>query len=288
MESKTNYTIVGLIVLLLAAGLLSAGLWLSIGFDQKKYNSYTIYMSEAVSGLNEDSLVKYNGVKVGYISKITLSQFDPQQVKIQVEIVEGTPITTSTHATLINQGITGTTYLGLSATSSTLTPLQRVAGEPYPIIPYEPSFLNQLEQNVNDVSVGIKRVLNEKNAAYLSSSLANMEKITEIIAINNASLEKSLRDLPLLINELKHSAVQFSSMAGELSAAGTQVITTMKAGRSSIDKLSQQAIPPAVTLLRRLNLIAANLEKTSAQLRQNPAVLLRGSAPPKPGPGEKK
>ena len=75
-------------------------------------------------------------------------------------------------------------------------------------------------------------------------------------------------------------------MSHDISAAGFQLADTMRAGRNSIDKISQQAIPPAVVLLHRLNLIAANLEKVSEEMRQNPAVILRGSAPPKPGPGE--
>ena len=288
MESKTNYTIVGIIVLILAVGLLSAGLWLSIGFDQKKYNIYTIYMGEAASGLNEESLVRYNGVKVGYVNKIELNQADPQQVKIHLKIVEGTPVTQATRATLINQGITGTTYLGLSASSATLAPLQKKPGESYPVIPYSPSFFHQLEENVNDMSVGMKRILSKENTTNLSKALANLQTITDVVAVNNASLEKSLRNLPALITELKKGVHQFGAMADELSVAGSQVTSTMKAGRNSIDKISQQALPPAVILLRRLDLIAANLEKTSAEMRQNPAVIIRGSAPPKLGPGERK
>jgi phospholipid/cholesterol/gamma-HCH transport system substrate-binding protein len=287
LEAKTNYTIVGLAVLFLASSLLAAALWLSIGFDQKKYCLYTVYVHEPISGLSEDSVVKFNGVKVGFVNKIELSQLDPQAVKILLKIEENTPITTSTRATLITQGITGTTYLGLSATSSTFVPLQKTPGEPYPVIPYQASFFNLLEKNMTDISVGLKRVLSKKNAENLKKSLSNLQKITDIFADNNENLQKSLRDLPKLIAEFKVSAHEFGSMANDVAKAGRQVSSTMQAGRNSIDKISQQAIPPTVLLLRRLELIAANLEKTSAEMRQNPAVIIRGSAPPKPGPGER-
>lgn len=286
MESKTNYTIVGLTVLILTAGLLSAGLWLSVGFDQKKYDIYTVYVNEAVSGLSDESAVKYNGVKVGLVNKIEINQFDPQQVKIQLKIEQGTPITISTHATLINQGITGTTYLGLSASSPSLFPLQKTPGEPYPVIPYKPSFLSQLEKNIHDVSVGIKRIFDKQNARSVKKSLANMQAVTDVIAKNTDSLHKSLQELPVLINELKASVSKFSTMAGNMSAAGKQVTVTMKAGRVAVDKISQQTLPPMVLLLHRLDLIATNLEKVSADMRQNPAVVIRGTTPPKPGPGE--
>ena len=272
--------------MILATALLIASLWLSVGFDQKKYNTYTVYMREAISGLTNESPVKYNGVKVGFISQIQLNDADPQLVKLQIQVEEGTPITSSTQATLVAQGITGSTYLGLSATSSTFTPLEKTPGELYPVIPYKPSFFNVLEKNVTEATVGINRIFDKENAEHIKQSLESLQKIVQMIEQNNENLNKSLKDLPLLITELKNSVRQFNITSLDISAAGKQLSDTMRAGRNSIDKISQQAIPPAVLLLRRLDLIAANLEKVSADMRQNPAVIIRGSAAPKPGPGE--
>ncbi|AHE68172.1 MlaD family protein [Legionella oakridgensis] len=286
MESKINYTMVGLTVVILTAGLIIAGLWLSIGFDRKEYNMYTVYMNESVTGLSEESLVKYNGVKVGQVSKIELSKFDPRRVKILLKIEEGTPITTSTYATLITQGITGTTYLGLSPSSSTFVPLQKTPGEPYPVIPAKPSFFNRLEKNINDISHGFKRILTQENSENLKESLSNLQKISYSIAKNDENINKSLQELPKVIHELKAGIHKFGKMTEDMSKAGNQFSMTMKAGKDGIDKISQQTIPPAIILLRRLDLIAANLEIVSAQMRQNPAVIIRGSTPPKSGPGE--
>ena len=286
MESKTNYFIVGLTVILLTAGLIIGGLWLSTGFDQKKYNKYTVYMHEAVSGLNIESPVKYNGVKVGFISDIKLNDINPQQVLLRLKIVEGTPVTISTEATLVSQGITGTTYLGLSATSPTTTPLQKTPNEPYPVIPYKRSFFSQLEKTVTELSDSLKRVFDKENTQHIKQSLESLQKITAVIEKNSDNLNASLQDLPKLIRNLKDSVLQFSKMSRDVGAAGVQLSDTMRAGRNSIDKISQQAIPPTVLLLRRLDLIAANLEQVSANMRQNPAIIIRGSAPPKSGPGE--
>ncbi len=287
MEAKTNYFIVGLSVLLLAAGLLISAIWLSTGFNKKLYHTYVVYMQEAVSGLTIESPVKFNGVKVGFISQIELNVSNPQQVKLLIQVQDGTPVTNSTKATLVSQGITGTTYLGLSSNSPSATPLPILPGEKYPVIPYQPSFFYQLEKNVTEITKEIKEVFDEENNAHIKKSLDNIEKISSIIERNNANLNKTLEDLPQLVIELKKSAVEFTKMSHDISAAGIQLSQTMRAGRNSIDKISQQAIPPAVILLRRLNLMAANLEKVSAEMRQNPAVILRGSAAPKLGPGEK-
>ncbi len=307
MEEKTNYTIVGIVVLILAIGLLSTMLWLSVGFNQKSYSLYTVYLHESASGLAQDAPVKYNGVQVGYVKKISLNKGDPRQVEILLNIESEVPITTSTSATLISQGITGITYIGLSAGSSDLTPLKKMPGEPYPVIPARPSLLNQLDHllkevsvNVNHISVQAQHIFNEKNATYIRHILANTDKLTTVVAKNSSHLDNSLKnadvflenlaqishDFPKVFREFETGISKFKDMANNLSHAGTSVTSTMDAGRTTLDKLSQETLAPAAILLRRLSVIAANLEKVSSDMRQNPSVVIRGSTAPKPGPGE--
>ena len=96
-----------------------------------------------------------------------------------------------------------------------------------------------------------------------------------------------LEGLPKAVNEFKVSAKQFRLMSEEMADAGKSVAGTMDSGKITLDKLKQQTIPEIMFLLQRLDSIAANLEKVSKQMRENPAVLIRGKMPPKPGPGEK-
>lgn len=286
MESKTNYTLIGIAVLLLAAGLLFSLLWLSVGFERKKYTTYVVYIHESAGGLTEDSPIKFNGVKVGSINKIELSKIDPQNIKLLLNIEAGTLITTHTKATLITQGITGTTYLGLTATSPTLSPLLKQPNEPYPVIPYTASFFNRMEKVVSTMSTGLNRVFDKENTQYFKDILASLQKISATIAQNNDNINKSLRDLPEVLRELKITVHQVSLTAKALSTASHQVTETMRAGKDGIDQIAQQAIPPTTLLLKRLDVIAANLEHVSALMRSNPAVILRGTAPLKSGPGE--
>lgn len=286
MEAKTHYTHVGIAVLVLAISLLSASLWLSVGFDRKKYNNYLVYLNEPAGSLTEDSMVKYNGVRVGLVNSIELNNQDPQQVILVLKIEEGIPITEGTQATLISQGITGTTYLGLSATSPSLKPLMKTANAPYPIIPSKPSFFHQLEKNIDKLTQQVNRIFDKENTDNIRLTLDHLEKLSAVFSKNNTNIDESLQELPKLIKGLKVSAQKINVMADDVSVSGKQFTTTMKAGKNSIDQISQQTLPPATLLLRRLNDIAANLEKISASMRQNPSVVLRGSAPPKLGPGE--
>lgn len=307
MESKVNYTIVGIVVLVLAAGLLSTALWLSVGFHQKEYDHYTVYLHEAATGLSEKAPVKFNGVQVGFVQTIKLSKNDPRQVEIILSIEQGTPITTSTTATLISQGITGVSYLGLSAGSADLTPLQKMRGEPYPVIPAKPSLFNQIDTAIKEVSESVHELSNQaqlffskENAEYLNHTLKSIQTISGVMADNGKQINRSLKNMdvfldnmstvskefPQIVGELKSGVKKFNSLADELRITGKSVSSTMVSGKNTMDKISQETIPNVTVLLRRLNAISANLDKVSEEMRQNPSVIIRGTSAPKPGPGE--
>ncbi len=293
MESKTNYTIVGFIVLLLAASFLIGAIWLSSGFNKKQYKQYTVYLHEAASGLNEDSVVKYNGVQVGFVKKIKLNKTDPRQVEITLSIEKEVPITTSTFATLISQGITGVTHVGLSAGSSDLTPIQKMPDEPYPVIPAKPSLFNQLDAILRDVSVNVNKVskqaqlvFNEENAQYLKHTLANLERFSDVIAKNSDHIHNSLGSADVFFTNMSRASSGLPQMMKKISQTGDSVSEAMLTGKNAANKFSQQTLPPAIILLNRLNEVAANLDKISNEMRQNPSILIRGIQPPKPGPGE--
>jgi phospholipid/cholesterol/gamma-HCH transport system substrate-binding protein len=300
LESKANYTVVGIIVLFLASGLLSVGLWLSVGYNQKSYSYYTVYLHEAAAGLSKDSPVKYNGVQVGFVQEIRINRNDPRQVEITLSIEEGTPITASTSATLISQGITGVTYVGLAASSSELTPLEKMPGEPYPVIPAKPSLYNQLDkilkdvsENVNKVGNEVRRIFTKENARSLRETLENIDKVSSVMAKNSQNVDvflenmgKVSKEIPQMMKELKVGISKFNGLAADMGKAGRSVSSTMDSGKEAVMKLSEQTIPQATILLRRLNNISANLEEVSGDMRQNPSVVVRGTAPPKLGPGE--
>lgn len=286
MESKSNYTMIGIAVLLLSAALLSSLLWLSVGLDRKTYNTYVVYMHEAAGGLSEESPVKFNGVKVGSISSIELSKADPQKIKLLLKIADGTMITTSTQATLITQGITGTTYLGLTASTPDRTLLVKKGTQPYPVIPYKVSFLTQLQENITDISSSLKRVFDKKNAAHLSKTLSSLQEISSTIEHNNQNINKALRDLPDVMSELKTSIREIIKTTQKISKASEHVSSAMQAGKDSVNQITEQTLPPATVLLQRLDLIANNLEQVTLLMKQNPSVIIRGTTPQKLGPGE--
>jgi phospholipid/cholesterol/gamma-HCH transport system substrate-binding protein len=286
VEAKTNYTLVGFSVIILLVSLCAGAIWLSFGFDKTKYLHYVVYTKESVSGLSEDALVKFNGVKIGYVDNVSLSEDQPGKVRILLNIAQGTPITKSTYATMMAQGITGSSYLNLSEDGSNHELLKSTAANPIPEIPYHDSFFYRLEKNFDIISKEVESMFSQENAKHMTEILAHLESISAVIDENNHNMNVFLKDLPQISNQLKEAINDVSSMSNDVALAGRNVSTTMKSARFTLDKFNQQAIPPAVDLINRINQIAASLEQISQDIEQNPAIVIRGKKPPPAGPGE--
>ena len=278
MESKANYTIVGMAVVILTFGLIAIALWLSVGFDQKNYKFYTVNMQESVVGLTDESIVRYNGVKVGAIAKITLDKQNPQQVKLLLKIEEGTPIFASTHASLVNQGITGSAFLGLSADSASHDLIATLPGELYPIIPYQPSFLNQLQKTILTLSQNLKLFLSDENAANLKSSLNNLSKLTAVFGDNQEAIRVTLEQMPKLTKNLEAGVESFDKMSRQLALTGQEFTRTLQS--------AQHALPQALSLMQHIDGITEDVEALSNKMSRDPSVVIWGNPPDRKGPGE--
>ena len=301
MESKTNYTLIGILVLLFSTVVIITGLWLSVGLHSTVYNTYASYMNEPVFGLSVQSPVKFNGVSVGFVKNIAINRSDPQQVLILMDIEQNTPITTSTTSVLQSQGITGLRYIELSVDQRNSEPLIPIPGEQYPVIPSRPSLLVQLDlalkditENFATVSSAVNQVLDKENSTSIKNSLRNIEHVTSVLsnqASNTAELLDNLsqasKGFPQAIQDISKGAVSLRLMSDSVYTAGRKMSKTMDYGRQAIKQLSEQTMPQVTSLLEKLGVIARNANSLTKELKTNPAMLLRGKQPPKLGPGEK-
>ena len=176
MDTKINYTVVGAFVLILSCAVIFLIIWLSVGINKQRYQNYIIYMNESVTGLNKGSSVKYNGVNVGFIKDLQINYDNPQQVKIIVSVEEKIPITDDTHATLMSQGLTGVTFIGLENTGTSTHLLVKQAGQPYPVIKTSPSLMFRLDTAITQLTKNLNQLLNTDNKQAFKNIVNNLEK----------------------------------------------------------------------------------------------------------------
>ncbi|MGH8553147.1 MAG: MlaD family protein, partial [Methylococcales bacterium] len=171
MDTKINYTLVGLFVLILGACVVAAIIWLGSRGTQKNYAIYEVHVHESVAGLNAGAPVKYRGVDVGQVRSIELDKKNPEQVKVLLNIEVGTPIKADTEAVLSRQGLTGIAYVDLAGGSQLAPALTAVPGQRYPLIRAGQSLLLRIDTAVSatqaelfEVTNEVKKVLRNLNA----------------------------------------------------------------------------------------------------------------------------
>lgn len=265
MQPRVNYFVVGIFVVILAALGITIGLWLSIS-QRKPHDTYLLYMREPVSGLAVQAPVKFNGVEVGYVGSIQLNPKDPQQVRLELQIEEGTPINQSTTATLMAQGVTGVTYIGLKAAAPTAPPLPILPGEKYPIIPCRPSLLVQINTALTALTVDMQQInhilhtlFSEQNQTAISASLQNIRAITQTLSDHAPEVGDGIRN-------------------------ANQALQTSK---TLMQSLSREAVPNATQMMKRMNQVLDNVQQLTHTLQNNPSALVRGKATEPLGPGER-
>lgn len=278
MEKRANYTLVGITMIILVIVLIALILWLSLGWNRQTYQTYLVYMDQAVTGLKQQSAVQFNGVAVGSVDKIQLNPHNPQQVKLYLKIIQGTPISTSTVATLAAQGITGISYVALSAKTADAPVLKPEPGEDYAVIPSAPSFFVQLDSLLTATSDSMQALLSQQNLQNLNKTLNNLQAISEKLANN----------MDLLVSIAKDAKTVSATLANHTD----DISNTLQQGQQAISNFNQlslqgkAAVGATTNLLMRLDTMTANLNQLLDAIQQNPAVIVRGAVAAPQGPGE--
>ena len=304
MEEKVNFVVVGVFVLALSAALIGGVLWLSSSKSYRaSYDIYQTYMHDSVAGLNLDAPVRYRGVEVGRVQKITLAPGNVEQVQLTFAIERGIPVKVDTIAILQVQGLTGIAYVELTGGGRDSPPLQKQANDSYPVIKSGPSLMTRLDSavtvlltNLNRTSENLNAVLDEDNRRVVKNTLADLAVLSRTLAARSGTIDDSLADaahtlknasrlsdeLPQLIQRVQRSADAFDRMSDGLTRASARASSML----DSAQQFSTSTLPEAHQLVLELRDLTASLRQVSDQLEQDPGVLLRGKPLAKPGPGE--
>lgn len=273
MDTNANYTIAGIFVVTLISLIVLSIIWLSSGLSFGEYTYYEIDMKESVAGLNVDSVVEFNGVNVGNVKKVEIDSKDPRLVNLLLSIKKSTPVSQGTKATLNTKGLTGIAYVALEDDGSNPRRLVKLPNQPYPIINTAPSFfwridtgMKKLNENVTKVAKSFEILLSEENLASIHEILLDIRHVSRILATNTDQ-----------INTILHNTAQASG----------QFLPLMQNSQEMLRNITTQILPAATRALLNLDIITNNLSAVSHEIRENPAVMIRGKTEEPLGPGEK-
>lgn len=279
METRANYALIGALVLVAAAVIAGFVLWLGQSEFQRDYKAYDIVFEGPVS-LEEGAAVRYIGVKVGEVASVRIDKADPSKVRAYIRVSRETPIREDSTASIQLAGITGITFVQLTA--GTGNPLESRPGQPAAIIRSERTLVDQIVAGgaqalgrANLTFDGINRILTEENIASMSMSIRNLETITTKLAADGGLIGEASATL----KDVSEASVAFEAASREwetvgksaeagLSQAGGDFETLVSDfrmvanGAAAALKESQRAVAAATAVME--GPAAATFENTTA------------------------
>ena len=307
MDSKINFFKIGIFIIIFSVLLMMAIFWLGkYGFEKKKFDEYSIYFKESVSGLNVGSAIKYKGFEVGNVNEIKINPNNSEEIQINVLIKKGTPIKEDNYAMLGNLGITGLKYIELKGGSNE-SALLKENKDGIKLIPSRTSALTSLFDSTQDITTEvmlvlnqIKKVLDDKNIDKFSqflvkgeSSLTNINQLTEYLVANEKKIDELLDEVSGLVkngnNSLKgvnKTADSLTKTANSFKELSTELQAELKKGSFNLKELSQESFDKLDNVLNSLDETLIQTQKFVDDLNQSPSDLIFKQKPIKYGPGE--
>ncbi|MCX5811861.1 MAG: MlaD family protein [Proteobacteria bacterium] len=159
MASKKPVFTVGIFIIVGIIVGVSTVVWVGASKYFQKGTIYVTYFDESVQGLQIDSKVKYQGVDIGWVTKIGVAP-DNKLVEVIMKINFKGDLEHNSVAKLEMAGITGMVFVGLErlkAAQVKLTP--RIDFKPdYPVIPSMPSEIQQIFTGIHAVVEKAKQI----------------------------------------------------------------------------------------------------------------------------------
>ena len=314
METRANYAVIGAFVIVATLAVAAFVLWLGQSQFQRDYKAYDIVFEGPVS-LEDGSAVRYIGIKVGEVSTVRIDRADPSKVRARIRIDRETPVKTDSTASIQLAGITGVTFVQISAGSPTARLLEAKPGEPVPVIKAEKTQLDQLVAGgaqvlgqANDTMERVKKLLTDENVESISTSLKNIETITTKLAADDGLIDQAtgtMKDLSRASNEFASASEsvgtfntnanqELAGLSGQLDdllAEVQKVVASADAvivqGKDTVGVVNTLLEGPATGVVEEsrlaaqdLRILISRMDRLTRELEQNPQSMLVGEPVP--------
>lgn len=300
INTKARVAFVAALLISIVAG----AIWYQISAN--RYAAYQIYSEDSVSGLIVDAPIEFHGVEVGKVKSIRL--VNPHSVCIVLSIDKHAPVTSNSVATITSRGLatrgfTGYVYISLEDAGGDSRPLTTRPGAPYPIIRTAPSSvitldtsINQVKENVQIVTELLQSMLDEETVASLKQSADNLQQVTKVLAENTKRLNSivgnteraSHRFEPLLESSQDAVRALQTQILPEARKTLTNLEPLLESSQDTVRALQTQILPEAHKALINLDDLSTAFTGVATKINRDPSILIRGTSPPPPGPGEPK
>src|SRR3546814_598319 len=189
METRAHHLLIGSFMLAFLVAIVLFVLWLAKSQVDRDVAHYNIYFHGSVAGLGVGGDVRFNGIKVGTVSQISIDRQNTSRVRVTAEMAADTPIRADSEATLQLQGITGVSYVQITPGSPEAELIKPVRGgdtAKYPTIKSKPSAIDTLVEAAPELLTRAAKVLSDENLNNLTGFIADLHQISQTLEIGRA------------------------------------------------------------------------------------------------------
>jgi len=303
MYSRVNYTIVGIFVLLFAAGLIGFTFWLAKYGIHHEDTLYKLQMKESVSGLSKDSTVRLRGVDIGRVSKIRIDPENIEQIEVFLKIRSDVPIKEDMIAHTAMLGITG--LLAIEIDGGTNASKQLVAkGNEIPVIPTAPSWFSKASKGLGNMTENLGKLLEKAEILFSSKNIETVSSILDNTNRFTAKAVDTLDEFNVTMGAYKKSVEELNqnvyNATKDFSKITNNTVPALNAMRKATENFNRLTLKTEKSLHRGdynikeifepmlidIGILTEQLTDLSRALKENPNSLLFKSRKNRRGPGE--
>lgn len=252
---------VGLFVSLAIAFLVAFVIWLTGRTGAEELTRYSLMFHKDVSGLSVGGPVKFMGMNIGSVVKMSLERNDGIKVRVDIDVLESTHVDSGTYASLALQGITGVAVVNLATEPGEHPPLEALPGNDHPLIPVRivgfsalmasaPEIMGKL----NSLLTQAGEILGEENQGAIAGTLENIENLTDSLAQERQTIAAIPGNLNQTISDMQAAIRQLQDM-----------LSQMQPGIYSMIENANQTAENLASLTNRLDTILRDHEDDVGQ-----------------------
>jgi phospholipid/cholesterol/gamma-HCH transport system substrate-binding protein len=303
MENKAHALIAGLFTLVMVIAAVLIALWL--GRDRVQRIPYEMATKLSVPGLNQQAAVRYRGLDVGTVDKISFDPTVPGQILVHMNILPDTPITKSTYGMLGYQGVTGIAYVQLDDDGS--NPGRLTSSKAHVArIEMRPSLLDQLQDRglailiqTDELAKKLNNLMAPENQKAMLSAFESVSRAATEIENIPRQLKPTLDRMPALAATTQQTMASVNKLAQDASTLSVnlnKMTTNLQAPDGAVDRMGKAAdhISSVATqieievqpLSKDIRSAVRSINRTVDSFAERPQGVLFGGNLARPGPGE--
>ena len=258
MEDRAKYVLIGLFTFLVVFGAFAFVYWLHATSSNKDSATYRVIFSGSVSGLRPGAPVLFNGIRVGEVSSLGLTD-NPAEVAAMLSVSPKTPVRSDTTVTLDYAGLTGIASVSLKGNLGSAPPLEKVGDDPPTLRAQAAS--GDMSSAARETLAHVDAILTQ-NQESLHKSIKNIEAFTDALARNSDNIDSILKNGAATVASVKQLSDNLDKRTADITAGVLQVT----------DSANKQINIVGADAHRAIN----NVEKAVMDLAKHPSRLLFG------------